>query len=181
MTKRRQANKSWQLLRSEDGSEFRHNARLIAGTHQREGGKVEKQKYCVYNQTRECFLSLSVTRADTTFARLKGLIGRLKLRYDEGVWMVPSSGIHSFGVLFPLDLIYLDENNRVIHFVEFFRTFRIAPLRAQAASVLQLPIHTIYSSQTQQGDQLVICPPEEMECRLSEEAAYLSSKKEKAG
>lgn len=95
--------------------------------------------------------------------------------------MVPSSGIHSFGVLFPLDLIYLDENNRVIHFVEFFRTFRIAPLRAQAASVLQLPIHTIYSSQTQQGDQLVICPPEEMECRLSEEAAYLSSKKEKAG
>jgi|SRR5215467_776850 len=180
MTKQRQADKSKQVLGFHSKSEFRNHARLIAGTHKRKGGKLEKQKYCVYNQTRECFLGLSVTRADTSFARLKGLIGRLKLKYDEGVWMVPSSGIHTFGVLFPLDLIYLDDDNRVIHLVEFFRTFRIAPLRAHAASVLQLPIHTIYSSQTQPGDQLLICPPEEMECRLNE-AAYLCGKKEKVG
>jgi uncharacterized membrane protein (UPF0127 family) len=181
MRKQHQADKSCQLLGHDNGSEFRNKPRLIAGTEQRRGGKLEKQKYCVYNQTRECFLSLSVTRADTTFARLKGLIGRLKLRYDEGVWMVPSSGIHSFGVLFPLDLIYLDENHCVIHLVEFFRTFRIAPLRVRAASVLQLPIHTIYSSQTQQGDQLLICPPEEMECHLSEEAVSLGIVNEKVG
>jgi uncharacterized membrane protein (UPF0127 family) len=142
---------------------------------------LEKQKYCVYNQTRECFLSLSIIRADTSFARLKGLIGRLRLRYDEGLWVVPSSGVHTFGVLFPLDLIYLDEDYRVIHSIEFFRTFRIAPLRTNAASVLQLPIHTIYSSQTQQGDQLLICPPEEMESRLNEQAAYHNGRKERAG
>lgn len=142
---------------------------------------MEKQKYCVYNQTHECFLSLNITRADTSFARLRGLIGRLRLKYDEGLWMVPSSGVHTIGVLFPLDLIYLDENYRVIHFVEFFRTFRIAPLRAQAASVLQLPIHTIYSSQTQLGDQLIICPPEEMESRLNQQAAYRHDREEKAG
>jgi uncharacterized protein len=71
------------------------------------------------------------------------------------------------GVLFPLDLIYLDENYRVIHVIEYFPRFRIAPLRTQAASVLELPTHTIYSSQTQPGDQLVICAPEEMENRLS--------------
>lgn len=142
---------------------------------------MEKQKYCVYNQTRECFLSLSITRADTTFARLKGLIGRLRLRYDEGLWVVPSSGVHTIGVLFPLDLIYLDEDYRVIHCIEFFRTFRIAPLRTNAASVLQLPVHTIYSSQTQQGDQLLICPPEEMESRLNEEVAYHHSRKERVG
>lgn len=142
---------------------------------------MEKRKYCVYNQTRECFLSLSITRADTSFARLKGLIGRLRLRYDEGLWMVPSSGVHTIGVLFPLDLIYLDEDYRVIHLIEFFRTFRIAPLRTNAASVLQLPIHTIYSSQTQTGDQLLICPPEEMESRLNEQVIYTTGRKEKAG
>jgi|SRR5215813_1847457 len=156
------------------------NARST-GLHNRGGGGLEKRKYCVYNQTRECFLSLSITRADTSFARLKGLIGRLKLKYDEGLWMVPSSGVHTFGVLFPLDLIYLDDDYRVIHLVEFFRTFRIAPLRTDSASVLQLPIHTIYSSQTQQGDQLVICPPEEMEFRLNEHEAYLGGIKEKVG
>ncbi len=124
---------------------------------------MKRKKYCVYNQTRETFLSLSVTAADTIFARLRGFIGRLKLGYDEGIWLVPSRGVHTLGVLVPLDLIYLDENHRVIHLVEYFPTFRIAPLRAQAESVLELPTHTIYSSQTQPGDQLVICVADEMD------------------
>lgn len=127
---------------------------------------MEKPAYCIYNQTRECFLSLGVTLADSTFARLRGLIGRLKLKPDEGIWIVPSSGVHTLGVLFPLDLIYLDEDHRVIHAIEYFPSFRIAPLRSKAASVLELPIHTIYSSQTQPGDQLLICVAEEMESHL---------------
>jgi uncharacterized protein len=127
---------------------------------------MKRKAYCVYNQTRECFLSLNVTAADTIFSRLRGLIGRLKLRSDEGIWVVPSRGVHTLGLLFPLDLIYLDEHYRVIHLVEYFPTFRIAPLKTQAESVLELPTHTIYSSQTQPGDELVICVAEEMESRL---------------
>jgi uncharacterized membrane protein (UPF0127 family) len=127
---------------------------------------MKRRAYCVYNQTRECFLSLNITAADTIFSRLRGLIGRLKLRSDEGIWVVPSRGIHTLGLLFPLDLIYLDEHYRVIHLVEYFPSFRIAPLKTQAESVLELPTHTIYSSQTQPGDQLVICVAEEMESRL---------------
>ena len=124
---------------------------------------MEKLTYCVYNQTRECFLCLGVTPADTMFSRLKGLIGKLKLKLDEGLWVVPSQGIHTLGVLFPLDLIYLDESQKVIHAIEHFPRFRIAPLRIQAASVLELPTHTIYSSQTQTGDQLIICAVDEIE------------------
>jgi uncharacterized membrane protein (UPF0127 family) len=127
---------------------------------------MQSKKYCVYNQTRESFLSLGVAVADTTVARLKGLIGKLALGLDEGLWIVPSRGIHTVGVLFPLDLVYLDDSHKVIHAVESFPTFRISPLIAQAGSVLQLPTHTIYSSQTQPGDQLMICVAEEMEHRL---------------
>ena len=93
----------------------------------------------MYNQTRECFISLGVTPADTTFTRLKGLIGKLKLRIDEGLWVVPSCGIHTMGVLFPLDLIYIDENHQVVHVIEHFPRFHISPLKTQAASVLELP------------------------------------------
>ena len=128
---------------------------------------MNNRTYCVYNQTRECFLSLSVTPADTTFARLKGLIGRLRLRVDEGLWIVPSCGVHTVGVLFPLDLIYLNESHQVIHLIEHFPRFRIAPLRTQATSVLELPTHTIYSSQTQPGDQLLICAIEEIASRFN--------------
>jgi uncharacterized membrane protein (UPF0127 family) len=128
---------------------------------------MQRRTYCVYNATRECFLSLNVKAADTIFSRLRGFIGRFRLRSDEGIWVVPSQGVHTLGLFFPLDLIYLDENNRVIHLVEYFRSFRIGPIKTQAESVLELPTHTIYSSQTQPGDQLVICVAEEMEQRLN--------------
>lgn len=124
---------------------------------------MQRQKYCVYNKTRESFLSLGVTAANTTFARLRGLIGRFTLRSDEGIWMIPSSGVHTIGVMVPLDVIYLDDKHRVIHTIEHFPSFRIAPLRSQSESVLELPTHTIYSSQTQVGDELLICVAEEME------------------
>jgi uncharacterized membrane protein (UPF0127 family) len=124
---------------------------------------MKQKTYCVYNQTRSCFLSLDVVLANTSVSRLKGLLGKLQLRSDEGLWVVPSRGIHTLGLLFPLDLLYLDEHRRVIHLVESFPSFRIAPLKAQAESVLELPTHTIYSSQTQPGDQLLICAAEEMQ------------------
>ena len=136
-------------------------ARRIAKRVARIGG--ERRRFCVYNKTRECFLSLGVTVADSTLARLRGLIGRFKLRSDEGIWVVPSSGVHTIGVMVPLDLLYLDASHRVIHVVEHFPTFRIAPIRADSESVLELPTHTIYSSQTQVGDQLLICAAREME------------------
>jgi uncharacterized protein len=137
---------------------------------------MNRRTYCVYNQTRECFLSLGVTPADTTFTRLKGLIGRLQLRVDEGLWVVPSCGIHTMGVLFPLDLIYLDDDLQVVHVIEHFPRFRISPLKTQATSVLELPTHTIYSSQTQPGDQLLICAAEEIEARFNKgSAAQLQS------
>lgn len=134
---------------------------------------MKKRTYCVYNQTRECFLSLTVTAADTIVSRLKGFIGRRTLRSDEGLWVVPSRGVHTWGVLVPIDLIYLDAEMQVIHLVEHFPTFRVAPIRARAESVLEMPIHTIYSSQTQLGDQFVICIPDEMEHRLRSGAVKL--------
>jgi len=128
---------------------------------------METPKYCVYNQTSESFLSMGLTAAATTFSRLKGMIGKLTLGYDEGLWLVPSSGIHTIGVCFPLDLVYLDAEYRVVHLLESFPTFRIGPLRTDATSVLALPTHTIYESQTQVGDQLLICVAAEMEAKLS--------------
>jgi len=123
---------------------------------------MNQNKYCVYNETRECFLSFGVTVANTFFARMKGLIGKLRLSADEGVWIIPSQGIHTLGVLFPLDIIYLDDDLKVIYTLEHFPTFRVGPLKSRAASVLELPAHAIYTSQTQPGDQFVICRADEI-------------------
>ena len=133
-------------------------------------------RYCVFNKTRESFLSLGVHAADTHLARLRGLLGRLRLKSDEGVWMIPSQGVHTIGLLFAIDLIYLDSERRVIHLIESFASFRIGPIRRRCSSVLELPTRTIYSSQTQVGDELLICSPEEMERYLEENQSHKSHK-----
>jgi hypothetical protein len=127
---------------------------------------MELRNNCAYNQTRECFLGLEVAQADATAEELRDRIERLELKSGEGLWLTPFRGIPETGVLFPLDLLYLDSNFRVVDAVESFPTFRGAIEKPEPASVLALPAHAIYSSQTQAGDQLVICPAEEMERRL---------------
>jgi len=129
---------------------------------EKNAGESVKEVLCVYNRTRESFLSLSVTAADTHLSRLKGLLGRVRLKNDEGIWVSPCQGIHTFGLFFPIDVIYLDEDYRVVEIIEDLGTFRITPIRTKSASVLELPTRTVYSSHTQIGDQLVICSPEEI-------------------
>jgi PilZ domain/Uncharacterized ACR, COG1430 len=127
---------------------------------------MEVQKYCVYNQTRESFLSLGVTVADATTGDIQELVERVSVKPDSGVWIVPFRGTLPMRSLSPVDVVYLDSNYRVIQEIESFLTSSPEPLRDEAASVLILPAHTIYSSQTQPGDQMVICVADEMERRL---------------
>ena len=129
-------------------------------------GTETQRIYCVFNETGESFLGLNIRRADTPLAKLRGLLGQFRMKSGEGLWLVPSHGIHTVGLMAPIDLIYLDAQNCAIHLVEHLSPFRIAPIRLKSSSVLALPPHTIYSSQTHLGDQLLIFPPEEMEAYL---------------
>lgn len=122
-----------------------------------------KRTFCVFNRTRESFLGLRVTSADTLFMRLKGALGKLGLKPDDGIWLAPSRGIHTIGMLFPIDLVYLDESNRVIHLVEHLGPGRISPIRIGCASILELESRSIYASDTRIGDELIICPPEDID------------------
>ena len=124
--------------------------------------KKDKEVLYVFNVTRQTFLSLGVVAADTHLARLRGLLGKWQLRNDEGIWVVPCNGIHTFGLLFPIDVIYLDEHNHVIHLIEHLGPLRIAPVRRGGYSVLELPPRTIHNSNTRVGDELLICSPEQI-------------------
>ena len=128
--------------------------------------RMGSPQYCVYNQTSEFFLSLGVTNGDSTLARFKGVLARRAPRYDEGKWVTHPRSVHFFRLFSSRDLVFLDDKHRVIGVIESFPPFRFAPLGAVVASVLALPVRTISSSQTQPGNQLVICAAEELEFRL---------------
>jgi hypothetical protein len=131
-------------------------------------GRTEPGQNCALNQTRECFLGLHVVAGDFSLASLTDWMATLRPNSSTGIWMVPFRGILTTDVPVPLDLLYLDEECRVLDAVEFFPTFRVSPSSPTAASVLALPSHSIFSSQTQRGDRLVVCPAEEMEWRLEQ-------------
>jgi hypothetical protein len=128
---------------------------------------AESRTHCAYNQTRECFLGLEVTAAEFSYASLEERLSERELRSGEGLWLNPFHGIPMIGLASPLDLIYLDEDSRVIETVESYPTFLASSSRPRAASVVVLPAHSIYSSQTQAGDQLVLCVADEMEGQLA--------------
>ena len=127
---------------------------------------MKRQQYCVYNQTSESFLSLGVTETDSSMSRLRELLAGRPFKSGDGQWISLELAVPAFGWLTSRDLIYLDESLRVVHMVESFPALRMARRRANARSMLALPIHTIYSSQTQVGNQLVICGAEEMDFQL---------------
>jgi uncharacterized membrane protein (UPF0127 family) len=139
-----------------------------------------RRTLCVFNRNRESFLGLRVAPADTLIGRLRGLLGRIRLNPDDGIWLVPSRGIHTIGMLFAIDLIYLDAANRVIHLVENIGPFRISPIRIKCASILELKSRAIYSSNTQIGDHLLICTPAEIKAHFerSMTRAAVASRKE---
>jgi hypothetical protein len=134
------------------------------------GGEMALKTHCAYNQTRECFLGLQVTSADLPYASVEKYMETVALKSGEGLWLSPFRGIPVTDLHAPLDLIYLDGDCRVSETVESFPTFRASASSPWPASVLALPAHSIYSSQTQSGDQLLLCKAEEMGQRLDGQA-----------
>lgn len=114
----------------------------------------------VYNKTRETFVATEALLADSYLRRLVGLLGKTRrwAQLGRGLWIVPSRGVHTIGMLFPIDLIFLGKDKQVVHVEEYVRPFRISKVSLKATSVLELPAHTIYRSGTKIGDQLEIAP-----------------------
>jgi uncharacterized membrane protein (UPF0127 family) len=112
----------------------------------------------VYNKTRETFVATKARVADGYISRLVGLLGKTRrwARAGQGLWIVPSHGVHTIGMLFAIDLIFLDTSKQVVHLEEHVRPFRISSVSLKASSVLELPPHTVFRTGTRVGDQFEI-------------------------
>jgi PilZ domain len=129
---------------------------------------MDQRQNCAYNETRDRFLGLEVVAGDFSTASLIDWMPILTPSSHAGIWMVPFRGIPATDARVPLDLVYLDESCHVLDTVEFFPKFRVSPSSPAAASVLALPTNSIVASQTQKGDQLLLCAAREMEWRLKQ-------------
>ncbi|MFZ0963905.1 MAG: DUF192 domain-containing protein [Terriglobia bacterium] len=118
------------------------------------------QYICVYNKTRETSVATHAKVADGYFRRLVGLLGTTRSwpNPGRGLWIVPSHGVHTIGMLYALDLIFLDRNLVVVDVEEYVRPFRISKVSFQAHSILELPVQTLARTDTRVGDRLEFSP-----------------------
>ena len=111
-----------------------------------------------FNRTRSVYLATELLLARTHWTRFRGLMASNASTFPpgRGLWISPCHGIHTFAMRFPIDALYLDRDRKVIHVEEALKPWRLAAVRAQAASVLELPPGTIRETSTAVGDQVDI-------------------------
>ncbi|HEV2399237.1 MAG TPA: DUF192 domain-containing protein [Candidatus Sulfotelmatobacter sp.] len=109
-----------------------------------------------FNRTRQNYLATELAVADTHWTRLRGLLGLGidDFRNGSGLWIVPCKGVHTLGMSFAIDVIYLDPAMKVIDLLSAVKPWRVSPIRRQATSVLELPCHTAVQTKTQIGDTI---------------------------
>lgn len=91
--------------------------------------------------------------ADTGARRKKGLLGRKRLAPGEGLWIVPCESVHTFGMQFAIDLVYLDRRMRILKVRHAVKRSRIS-ICLRAHSVLELPAGAAQRVGVAAGDAL---------------------------
>ena len=111
-----------------------------------------------FNQTRDTYLATDLALANTHWTRFRGLLGRAAddLGNGSGLWITPCRGVHTLGMGFAIDVIYLDRTLKVVDVQSAVKPWRFTPIRLSAASVLELPCHTAAATRTEVGDTIVI-------------------------
>ncbi|NUP98597.1 MAG: DUF192 domain-containing protein [Armatimonadetes bacterium] len=108
----------------------------------------------VLNATRQTVLASQAVLATGFWLRLRGLMFRRRFGPFDGLWLAPTNAIHMFWVFFPIDLVWLDHERRVLRCTRGLKPWRVEVV-AGARSVLELPVGAVTRSGTVPGDQVV--------------------------
>jgi uncharacterized membrane protein (UPF0127 family) len=119
----------------------------------------------IKNITRGTVLCRTCEAADSSWKRAIGLMFRKSMPRGHGLLMTferPSRpGIWMFGMRFPIDIVFIGPDRRVVHTVQGarplgfgWRTWRIYMPPRDCTHVLELPAGTVRETGTRQGDVL---------------------------
>ena len=99
-------------------------------------------------------LANNVEVAAGIVARLKGLIGRRGLADGEALLIRSCKGVHTVGMRFPIDVVFLDRHDKVVGIKEKMPPNRMSAIYLRASSALELPAGAVERSCTRPGDTL---------------------------
>jgi len=107
----------------------------------------------IFNITKNRLVADNAKEPSSPLSEAIGLIGARKA---SAYILKTRFGIHTFGLLFPIDVLILDKENKVGVLKENLKPLRIFMWRPHLNTVLELPQGTIKKSSTEIGDKLSI-------------------------
>ncbi|HEX9075450.1 MAG TPA: DUF192 domain-containing protein [Anaerolineae bacterium] len=106
------------------------------------------------NRTRQAVLVEEGATAASVWARMRGLLGHRPLKPGEGLLLRGEKAIHTIGMGFPIDVLFLDRGGRVVHLHHSMVPLRASPFVFRAANVLEMPAGTLARTGTCVGDEI---------------------------
>ncbi len=119
----------------------------------------------VVNLTRLTVVAHTLRLALTPLTRLRGLLWRPPLNANEGLLLRPCQGVHTFFMKYPIDVIFLNGEGKVLAVRQELTPWRTTPFIFEARAVLELAAKQIEKSHTLVGDQLSFKPKFDLEGR----------------
>lgn len=92
--------------------------------------------------------------ADTFLKRLVGLMFQKELSSEKALIIENCNAIHTFFMRFPIDVLFVDKNNRVVKVVKNFKPWRISAFVKNADYVVELASGSVTDSLVKVGDQI---------------------------
>jgi len=112
----------------------------------------------IWNITRDVELATNVQVADDPWLRMRGLLGRRSLLPGDGLMLRPCRQVHTLGMCFPIDVVYLGsataEGTPVLHAVPALCPWRLGPFLRRACAVLELQAGAVECGNVRSGDLL---------------------------
>ncbi len=116
-------------------------------------GAVAEKRLKVTNRKSGQQLASSAGIANTSELRRRGLLKHSSLEEGDGLWIAPCEAVHSFGMKFAIDVLYLNKQKKILKIRPNMVKSRIS-LCLSAHSVLELPAGMAAKTGTVVGDEL---------------------------
>src|SRR6476469_3742518 len=110
----------------------------------------------ITNTTRSTTLAENARRAGGFLARGRGLMFTSSLPEGGGLVIDPCNSIHMFFMRYPLDIIFLSKDGRVVFMYRGIKPWRMGRVVKGARFAIELPVGAIERSTTEVGDQIEI-------------------------
>lgn len=98
----------------------------------------------------------AVQRADGVVERMVGLLNRAHIDPDEGVWFANCGTIHTIGMREPIDVVFLDRDNRVMQTLRQVPRNRLAVTCVGAYTTVELGSGALDGRDILVGDRLIL-------------------------